>query len=412
LKHAVIIDTTMTTPPTGGSHKFLIDLCAPLAARGWAVSFVAQPGPERGIVEALRAAGADVRERVWRETHLPEERAGRLAAWVNSIRPDAYVISTSPDAGWLALPLLDASIPTVSIAHNDVGAYYAPLKHYGALVDCAVSVSEEIERKTVEECGVSPERARRVPYGVYTLPEAEALARAEGATVGGGPLKIGYVGRVVVEQKRVLEMAPLAHELERRGVEFELHVVGDGEARGPLEEELRRLGVRERVKFWGWLAPEEVRRRLSELDVFLLMSDYEGLSVALLEAMGQALAPVVTDIRSGTGEVVEDGRSGFLVPVGDIKTFADRIERLARERRLLASLKRAAWEASRPYTVERMADAYVECFEAARALSSRRVAGALRQPGFPVMPSCRSRYPFWLRKIKRGVLVSAGRGRY
>lgn len=410
--HAVFIDTTMTTPPTGGSHKFLVDLCAPLAARGWSVSFVAQPGPERGVVEALRAAGADVREHVWRESHLPEERAARLAEWVNSIRPDAYVISTSPDAGWLALPLLDASIPTIAIAHNDVGAYYEPLKHYGELVDCAVSVSREIERKTVEECGVQRERARRIPYGVYTLPEAEALARVDASTAGGGPLKIGYIGRVVVEQKRVLEMAPLASELERRGVDFELHIVGDGEARGRLEAEFERAGVVGRVKFWGWLAPEEVRRRLSELDIFLLMSGYEGLSVALLEAMGHALAPVVTDIRSGTGEVVEDGRSGFLVPVGDIGTFADRIEQLARDPLRLASLKRGAWEASRAYTVERMADSYVECFEAARALSAQRDAGVRRQPGFPVMPSCRSRYPFWLRKIKRGVLVSAGRGRY
>ena len=410
--HAVFIDTTMTTPPTGGSHKFLIDLCAPLAARGWSLSFVAQPGPERAVVEALGATGADVRERVWRETDLPEERAARLAAWVNSLKPDAYVISTSPDAAWLALPLLDASIPTISIAHNDVGAYYEPLKHYGALVDCAVSVSREIERRTVEECGVPPGRARRIPYGVYTLPEAEVRARAEKTTADSGPLKIGYVGRVVVEQKRVLEMAPLASELARRGVEFELHVIGDGAARRPLEAELQRLGVRERVKFWGWLAPEEVRGRLSELDVFLLMSDYEGLSVALLEAMGHALVPVVTDIKSGTGEVVREGRSGFLVPVGDIETFSDRLGRLAGDRRLLASLGRGAWEASRPYTVERMAAAYVECFGAARALSSQRAAGAGRQPGFPVMPSCRSRYPFWLRKLKRGVLVSTGRGRY
>lgn len=410
--HAVIIDTTMTTPPTGGSHKFLVDLCAPLAARGWALTFVAQPGPERGIVEALRAAGAEVRERVWRERHLPEERAARLAAWLNRLRPDAYVISTSPDAGWLALPLLDASVPTISIAHNDVGAYYEPLKHYGAFVDCAVSVSEEIQRKTVEDCGVPPARARRIPYGVEVLTEEEAHARAEGSTAVGTTLKIVYVGRVVVEQKRVMEMAPLALELARRGVEFELHVVGDGEARTSLEAEFERLGVEGRVKFWGWLAPEEVRRRLSESDVFLLMSDYEGLSVALLEAMGQALAPIVTRIKSGTGEVVSEGRSGFLVPVGDVQMFAERIERLARDRRLLASLKLAAWEASRPYTVERMADSYVECFEAARAISSQRGGGVPRQTGFPVMPSCRSRYPFWLRKIKRGVLVSAGRGRY
>ena len=401
----------MTTPPTGGAHTFLVDLCAPLAERGWRASFVTQPGPERSVVEALRAAGGVIEDRLWPASALPEERAGRLAKWVNEVRPDAYVISASPDAGWLALPLLDPNIPTLSIAHNDVGAFYEPLKHYGAFVDCAVSVSLEIHRRTIEECGVPPERARRIPYGVNSLREEEARARVE-SSLEGGPLRVGYVGRLVQEQKRVLEMAPLVSELTERGVDFELHLVGEGPARAALEAEFARRGVAGRVKFWGWLEPAEVKRRLKELDVFLLMSDYEGLSVALLEALGHALAPVVTGIRSGTGEVVEDGRSGFVVPVGDIRTFAERLERLAADRRLLASLRAAAWEASRPYTVERTADEYVRCFAEARGLNAARGARGRRQPDFPVMPACRSPYPFWLRKIKRRVLVAAGREGY
>lgn len=407
----VFVDTTMTAPPTGGAHTFLVDLCPALAERGRRVSFVTQPGPEQSIVRALRAAGGEIEERLWPASSLPEERAERLAQWVNSVRPEVYVISASPDAGWLALPLLDPEIPTLSIAHNDVGAFYEPLKHYGAFVDCAVSVSREIERRTIEECGVPPSRARRIPYGVDSLGEREARARAE-SSLAGGPLRIGYVGRLVEEQKRVLEMAPLASEMARRGVEFELHLVGEGHARAALEAEFARLGVAGRVKFWGWLSSAEVKRRLKELDVFLLMSDYEGLSVALLEAMGHALAPVVTDIRSGTGEVVVDGQSGFLLPVGDVNAFAERLERLASDRPLLASLRAAAWETSQSYTVGRMADEYVRCFGEARANNSDRGARARRQPDFPVMPACRSPYPFWLRKIKRRVLVAAGRGRY
>jgi glycosyltransferase involved in cell wall biosynthesis len=409
--HVVIVDTTMTTPPTGGAHTFLVDLCAPLAERGWRASFVTQPGPEQGIVKALREAGGEIKDQLWPASALPEERAGRLAAWVNDVCPEAYVISASPDAGWLALPLLDARVPTLSVAHNDVAAFYEPLKHYGAFVDCAVSVSQEIHRRTIEECGVPPERARRIPYGVKSLGEEEARARAE-SSLQGGPLRIGYVGRLVQEQKRVLEMAPLASELVRRGVDFELHVIGEGAARAALEAGLGRRGVAGRVKFWGWLDSSEVKRRLKELDVFLLMSDYEGLSVALLEALGHALAPVVTGIRSGTGEVVEDGRSGFVVPVGDIEAFGERLERLALDRPLLASLRAAAWEASRPYTVGRMADEYVRCFEEAREVNHARGARERRQLGFPVMPACRSPYPLWLRKIKQRVLVAAGRGRY
>ncbi|MFL6334931.1 MAG: glycosyltransferase family 4 protein [Pyrinomonadaceae bacterium] len=409
--HVVLVDTTMTTPPTGGAHTFLVDLCARLAERGWHASFITQPGPEQGIVDALREAGGEIKDRLWSATVLPEERAERVAAWVNSVRPDAYVISASPDAGWLALPLLDPDIPTLSIAHNDVGAFYEPLKHYGEFVDCAVSVSREIQRRTLEECGIPPGRARHIPYGVVSLDAAGARARAE-SSFKGEPLRIGYVGRLVEEQKRVSEMAPLAAELVRRGVEFELHVVGDGEARAALEAEFARRGVAERVKFWGWLSSAAVKRRLKGLDVFLLMSDYEGLSVALLEAMGHALAPVVTEIKSGTGEVVVDGRSGLLVAVGDVEAFAGRLESLARERARLAALKLGAWEASRPYTVGRMADEYVRCFGEARAINAARAARTRRQPGFPVMPACRSPYPLWLRKIKRRVLVATGRGGY
>ncbi|MCA1815261.1 MAG: glycosyltransferase family 4 protein [Acidobacteria bacterium] len=406
----VFIDTTLATPPTGGAHTFLVHLSASLVRRGYAVSVVTQPGRERGVADALRAAGAEVHERLWRATDLPEERAARLAAWVNARRPDAYVVSASPDAGWLALPLLDGGIPRLSVAHNDVGAFYEPLRHYGAFVDCAVSVSEEIHRKTTAECGIPAGRARRIAYGVESLSEPEAEARAAASVSSAGePLKIVYVGRMVEEQKRVSEMAPLAEELARRGVAFELHVIGDGEARARLAAEFAARGVAARVKLWGWLSPSGVKRRLAEADVFLLMSDYEGLSVALLEAMGRALAPVVTRIASGTGEVVEDARSGFLVPVGDIEAFADRIGLLARDRRLLASLRLAAWRASQPYTVERMADEYVKCFAEARETNARRGESARRQPDYPLMPSCVSRYPYWLRKIKRRALAAAGR---
>lgn len=404
----VIVDTTMTTPPTGGAHTFLVDICAPLVARGWRVTFITQAGPEPSVVSALREAGGEVLEGLWPPASLPEERAERIAAWVNGVRPDAYLISTSPDAGWLALPLLDPGIPTLSVAHNDVGAYYEPLKHYGEFIDCAVGVSREIHRRIVEECGIPPERARRIPYGVEPLSEEEARARAD-SSLEGGPLRVGYVGRLVQEQKRVLEMAPLAAELVRRGVEFELHVVGEGPARAALEAELARRGAAGRVKFWGWLSPPEVKRRLGELDVFLLMSDYEGLSVALLEALGHALAPVVTGIRSGTGEVVLDGGNGFVVPVGDVKQFAERLEQLAHDRRLLARLRAAAWEACRPYTIERMADAYARSLSEAREVNNARPARP--RPDFPVMPACRSTYPFWLRKLKRRVLAAAGRGR-
>jgi glycosyltransferase involved in cell wall biosynthesis len=409
--HIVIIDTTLTTPPTGGAQTFLIDLCGSLVGRGWGVSVVTQPGPEQRVAEALRAAGADVRQDIWRAADLPEERAERLAAWVNSARPDVYVVSISPDAGWLALPLLDPAVATVSIAHNDVSAFYDPLRHYAPFIDCAVGVSEETHRKIVARGGVPAARARQIAYGVRALGREEAERRGKEAADARAPLRVGYVGRLVEVQKRVSDFVPLAAELRRLGAGFELHLVGDGEDRASLEQEFRARGLDDAVRFWGWLSPEEVRGRLLALDAFVLLSEYEGLPVALLEAMGHALVPVVTGTGSGNTELVRDDENGFVVPVGDTASAAARLKLLAEDRARLGALRLAAWERAGEFSVERMVKRYLDCFE-------RIVGGAAARDDrlglpspYPPMPSCRSRYPSWLRRIKSRLLALAARGR-
>jgi glycosyltransferase involved in cell wall biosynthesis len=404
----VVVDSTITTPPTGGAHTFVVELTCALARRGERVSLVTEPGPERSLVRGMREGGVEIREDVWRAVDLPEERAARLAAWVNGRGADAYVVSVSPDAGWLALPLLGARTATVSVAHSDGPAFYEPLRHYQSFVDCAVGVSRETVRKIVSYCGVPWERARQIPYGVSSITREELEARAAATARSRAPLRAGYVGRLVNSQKRVLDLVPLAAEMSRRGLDFELHLVGDGPERAPLEEGFRAAGVGGRVKFWGWMSSAEVKGRLRELDVLLLVSDVEGLPVAMLEAMGHGVVPVVTRLDSGNAELVREGVNGFLAGVGDFAAFAEHLLALGADRRRLAAMSRAAWETGQDYTVGRMVERYLEVFaESAGAAPGRRGDG-----GFPVMRSCVSRYPFWLRRIKRRVLVAAGRGGY
>ncbi|MCU1268261.1 MAG: glycosyl transferase group 1 [Acidobacteria bacterium] len=397
--HIVVVDTTLTTPPTGGAQTFLVNLAESLVKKDIRLSVVTQPGSETTIVSALRAAGAEVCLNVWTAAHLPEEKAPLLAEWVNQSGSDIYVISISPDVGWLALPLLDPALATLSIAHNDVSAFYEPLKHYHPFMDCAVGVSEAIRRKIVDDCGVPFERTTSIAYGIRSLTAArvdEMLAQPS----AGGPLRIGYVGRMVQEQKRVMEFVPLVAELVKRQVNFELHLIGDGSARLALEAELNRRGLHDRVKFWGWLGSHEVAQRLQALDVFVLLSDYEGLPVALLEAMGHALVPVVTIIESGNQELVQDGLNGFAIAVGDINSFADRLTQLAHDPEQLARMKYAAWQTGETYSVERMTTRYLGCFAETKARIARRDYRPDPAVSFPVMPSCRSKYPLWLRRIK------------
>lgn len=403
--HVVFIDTTLTTPPTGGGQTFLVILVQHLMQQGWTISLVTQPGPEQAIVEALRKAGTNVIDDLWSPSDLPQECAEQLAAWVHQHRPDVYVVSITPDVGWLALPLLDENIGTMSIAHCDVGAFYDPVAHYHRVIDCAVGVSEEISRRLIVDCHMPEERVRHIPYGIEALSHDEAIKRVSSSADEGAPLKIGYIGRLDEYQKRVMDFVPLVAELDRRGVDFELHVIGDGEDRATLEQAFKGLAASNRVIFWGWRSPEEVKQHLLKLDVFLLMSAFEGLPVALLEAMGYALAPVVSGIASGNAQVVRDSENGYVVPIGDIFRFADRLETLARNQNLLRSMKTAAWQTSRDYSAERMVERYIDAFEHVTRPHFSREHRAITQP-YPVMESCTSPYPFWLRKLKRRFLVT------
>jgi glycosyltransferase involved in cell wall biosynthesis len=395
----VIIDTTLTTPPTGGAHTFLVDFCLRLVQQGHATSVVTQPGPDQSLIQVLERGGVEVRSDLWRPSHLPEERASLLANWVHTREIDVYIVSASPDVGWLALPLLAPHVATLSVAHNDNSAFYEPLTHYHSFIDIAVAVSAEIQRKIIAG-GIPPERVRQIPYGVASLSKPNIEDRCSQPRDSRLPLNIGYIGRVVQEQKRVMDLVPLAVNLKRRGVLFQLHIIGDGSDRDQLSKAFAAGEAEDCVKFWGWQPAERVKDLLRQMDVFLLMSEYEGLPVALLEAMGHGLAPVVSRIASGNAQLIRDEENGYLVEVGDIMGFADRLEHLSANSSLLRRIQRAAWDTSQEYDIARMVDRYLQCFEDAAAARFSHEYRLRSGGSYPPMPSCVSRYPFWLRKIR------------
>lgn len=400
-----IVDTTLTTAPTGGCQTFLEHLAPSLERRGHQVSIVTEPGDEPAVADRLQRAGIRVLDDVWRRRFLPEERAHRLADWCKRERIDAYVISVSRDVGWLALPHLDRATQTAAVVHTDGRAFYEPLAHYGVYVDHAIGVSRETCRNIPLLCGVPEARTRQIPYGIERLSEAQLTERLEDSGLP-RTLEIAYIGRLVHSQKRVLDLALLGSELAERNLPFVMHVIGAGEDASRLREALAGAGIGSRVRWWGWLTPSDVRARLRQLDALVLPSEFEGLPLVLLEAMGHGVVPVATHIASGNAELVRNGENGFLVAVGDIQGFVARLEELHRDPALLARLRRAAWTTTADYSVERMASAYEASFSGPGARAPRPVGQ------FPVMPSCRSPYPTWLRRVKwlvSGVLAGVRR---
>jgi glycosyltransferase involved in cell wall biosynthesis len=119
-----------------------------------------------------------------------------------------------------------------------------------------------------------------------------------------------------------------------------LLIVGDGPEKTPLEDQARALGVEKNVTLTG--SQKNVCPYLQAADIFILPSFTEGISNALLEAMSAGLACMATPV-GGSNEVLAQGRYGKMIPVADIRAWAEAFVELgndASQRRRLGGLAR------------------------------------------------------------------------
>ena len=112
-------------------------------------------------------------------------------------------------------------------------------------------------------------------------------------------------------------------------------IAGDGPERDHLEKEAKKLNVNASVQFLGRVPHEEMPNLLTQADIYVSTSLYDGTSVSLLEAMACGTFPIVTDILSNQ-EWISDGENGFLIPIGDEAAFARKIVEATKNDKLLS----------------------------------------------------------------------------
>jgi glycosyltransferase involved in cell wall biosynthesis len=221
------------------------------------------------------------------------------------------------------------------------------------LPDLVVGVSPSVTRSLLD-FGVPPRRVATVFNPVHAEPQrAPAEVRREFDAVG-RPLVVS-VGRYVEQKNQALLLDALAR-LRPRHPSLRALIVGVG----PLEHELRTrigaLGLDGAVTLTG--ERTDAVDLSAAADVFVLSSRWEALPLALLEAMKLA-RPVVAPASDGIVDVVADGSTGLLVPLGDADALADAIDRVLGDRELAAALGRAAAErVTRTSAPERVLERY------------------------------------------------------
>ena len=178
---------------------------------------------------------------------------------------------------------------------------------------------------------------------------------------------VGTVGRLAPE-KNQLPLIEAVAELRTAGANVHLMLVGDGPMRATLERAASTRGIAEGVTFTGALS--DVRAALKLFDVFVLPSFSETFSNAALEAMAMQL-PVILTRTGGAGEMIEDGKEGYILGVEDLSQRLPilvnqlRTDHVLRTRMATAAMSRA----QQMFSWEGMLNAYQSLLGAREAVS-------------------------------------------
>lgn len=213
--------------------------------------------------------------------------------------------------------------------------------------DAIVAVSDTIREYVKRDLRVSDGRVLTIHNGIHSEPSAPVSRCLDAITF----VTVGRLAEVKNQPLMLRAFARVAPTL--RGAR--LRIIGDGPERSRLEALAHDLGLDERVEFLGFR--DDVKALLAEADVFLISSHYEGISIALLEAMRAGL-PVVASCVGGVPETVIDGHNGILFPDGDEHSMSAAMGRLGSlpyERKAMGerSLARLRKEFSIEVAVER-----------------------------------------------------------
>jgi glycosyltransferase involved in cell wall biosynthesis len=197
---------------------------------------------------------------------------------------------------------------------------------YNRKVEGVVAISQKIFELLVQ-AGVEPEKIRLIHDGIDPRPFESAAnthdMNSECVVVG--------MAAVLEERKGHRFLLEAARRLKTQGCRIQYRLAGDGSLRQSLEKTVTRLGLKDDVQFCGFVS--DIPTFLSQVDIFVLPSLFEGLGVSVLEAMAAGKAVIASRV-GGLAEIVLDGVTGFLVMPGNAEVLAATIAKLADDRSL------------------------------------------------------------------------------
>lgn len=373
----ILLVNTYVAAHAGGQERVVLDLANGLAESGCDV-FLLSPISRSPVL--LRRLRADVHRLEMPWQRLPAGEASHCAMFRSSrkiiLHHGIDIVSGHGRMFGVYLAARLARVPMLWTFHGaDAPAYRSSLR-FRLTARAFLFLSNDPNLRLV---GVSEFVSRNLRL-LFAAAVAErittvvnGLADLDGLLALPPPspkkqLRIGFVGRLE-KIKGVWDLPALAELLREKRVPFELTIFGSGSQRQPLAEAFHRAGfTADQVVFAGYRA--DTREMYGGVDVTVQLSRQEWLGSTIIESCA-AGRPVVAYMAGGNPEILENRRSGYLTPAGDVAATACVLEQLWRDPALLARMGEAARAvAACKFTPRRMVREYVDLFN--RALRSSK----------------------------------------
>jgi colanic acid/amylovoran biosynthesis glycosyltransferase len=251
--------------------------------------------------------------------------------------PDVFVSNLMVPAYYAARWAREAGIPTVGVMHSDDKFYYGLLDEFvcgnpeyrlSALVCVSEYLNHQVLLRKPEDMII-----RKIPYGA-PIPRSSAYAPD-------GPLRLIYTGRLKDQQKRISEVTRTLCRTVKEIPGTEAYIYGEGPEQPAVESILLNEGKTLPVYLKGLVDCDEIQQHMLSGHIFVLLSDYEGLPISLMEAMACSLVPVCLKMSSGIPELINDGTNGLLVSDRG-NSFINAVRKLREDKSLWERLSKAA----------------------------------------------------------------------
>jgi glycosyltransferase involved in cell wall biosynthesis len=228
---------------------------------------------------------------------------------------------------WLELGMmsnLGLQNPAVHILHGNYDYYYELAKKHADSIDRFICVSLVIYKKLL---ALLPGRKNDIHYCRFPVPAIQFKEKENKF------FSLFYCARSLDSENKQFQILPKINaELKSKGLHVEWTIIGEGIS---SDEVKKMMDQYEDISIYQRLDNQEVLTSLQGHHLFILPSLKEGFPVAVVEAMKAGLVPLVTDWEGATAELIVEGETGFYVEPGNATGYANIIETLNGDRKLL-----------------------------------------------------------------------------